>query len=104
MEHYEFHYDNVVELIWSKYENNPVELKKREKAIAKDPRYASVHICMQEMYYIIVFHWVKKRLQKVCIIHVCTQKTLLKDRGQSTERHTNEFISLALRTKIIEES
>ncbi len=40
MEHYEFHYDNVVELIWSKYENNPVELKKREKAIAKDPRYA----------------------------------------------------------------
>ncbi len=40
MNHYEFHYDNVVELFWDKYEDDHVELKKREKAIAEDAYYA----------------------------------------------------------------
>ncbi len=40
IEHYEFHHENVVNLFWDKYQDNPVELKKREEAIAKDAYYA----------------------------------------------------------------
>lgn len=38
--HYDEAYEKLPALIWDKYEDQPEELKKREKALAKDPRYA----------------------------------------------------------------
>ena len=33
---YDLHHDTVPELVWKKYKDDPKELKKREKALAKD--------------------------------------------------------------------
>jgi hypothetical protein len=35
--------DHVIELFWDKYKNNPKELKKREKAIAKSTEYSYLY-------------------------------------------------------------
>ncbi len=43
MRNHDLHHNNIAELIWDKYKNNPAELKKREKIIAKDPYYAFIY-------------------------------------------------------------
>ncbi len=40
MKNHDYHNDNVAELFWNKYRKTPIELKKREKAIAKNSEYA----------------------------------------------------------------
>ncbi len=40
LDHYDVAHDKVPAVFWHKYGNNPKELKKREAALAKDPKYA----------------------------------------------------------------
>jgi hypothetical protein len=43
LEHHETAQDRIVELFWDTYKNNPEELKKREKAIARSSYYSYVY-------------------------------------------------------------
>ena len=40
---YKRHHDTVPQLVWEKYKDEPKELKKREKALAKDPKIAFLY-------------------------------------------------------------
>jgi hypothetical protein len=43
LDHYDTTHEQIPELIWEKYQDDPVELKKREKYIAKDAEYSYLY-------------------------------------------------------------
>ena len=43
LDHHDKSFDQVPHLVWEKYKRNPVELKKREDALAKDAQYAYLY-------------------------------------------------------------
>ena len=42
---YTTRYDDIPEFVWQRYRDQPKELKKREKAFAKDAKYACMYAC-----------------------------------------------------------